>query len=195
MEKMFITRRESIVLTAIEIIEESGIEGLSIRTIASRQKVVESSIYKHFKSKEEIMLNVLENYSMYDKNIINTIEFNNFGAREGIVFFIEALINMYEAHPSLMTLPHSFEMLKTSNPLVDKVREVFIKRVEFITQLVNKGKNEDVFSKNLNSDFVAETIIGLKRTILLKWRMSNYKFPLKETIMNYLIEFLNMCKI
>ena len=40
MNNPLITRRESIVLTSIDIIDEIGIEALSIRTIASREKIL-----------------------------------------------------------------------------------------------------------------------------------------------------------
>ena len=195
MKKPLITRKESIILTSIEIIDEIGIGALSIRAIASREKIVESSIYKHFKSKEEIILQVLDYYSKYDESLMETIKCNNYGAKESIIFFIESLVTNYEAHPALTSIPQSFEALKNSSPTVDKARDVFFKRIACISSLVKEGKNKGVFSQSLSNDFIATTIIGIKRTVLTEWRMSNYSFHLKEKIMNYLTEFLEICKV
>ena len=194
MNSPLITRRESIVLTSIDIIDEIGIEALSIRTIASREKIVESSIYKHFKSKEEIILEVLDYYSKYDESLMDTIQFNHYGAKESIIFFIESLITNYEAHPALTSITQSFEALKNSSPAVDKARDIFFKRIAFISSLVKEAKSEGVFSQSLSNEFIATTIVGIKRTVLTEWRMSNYSFKLKERALKYILDFLEMCK-
>jgi AcrR family transcriptional regulator len=193
MTKSLITRKESIVLTSIGIIDELGIDALSIRTIASRQNVVESSIYKHFKSKEEIIMEVLTYYFKYDDDIISTIEFGSFNAKESIVFFIESLMNIYQSNPALISLGHSFEIIKNSSPAVDKVREVFFKRKNFLASMVEKGKIENSFPLNVDSEFIAVTIIGIKKVVLTNWRMSKYSFNLKETVLNYINNILKMC--
>ena len=53
-------RKDDIISHAITIIAEEGIQNLSIRHIAKRVGIKESSIYSHFESKDEIIKNVLE---------------------------------------------------------------------------------------------------------------------------------------
>lgn len=52
--------KDGIISHAITIIAEEGIQNLSIRHIAQRVGIKESSIYSHFESKDEIIKNVLE---------------------------------------------------------------------------------------------------------------------------------------
>ena len=103
-------------------------------------------------------------------------------------------MNINETNPALIALVHSFEVIKKSNPAVDKVREVFLKRKGYVASLVEKGKEEKIFSDRFDSDFIATTIVGIIRTVLTEWRMSNYSFKMKETALKYILNFLEMCK-
>jgi AcrR family transcriptional regulator len=58
MDNSLLHRRERIILTAIDIINELGIQGLSIREVAKREAIATSSIFSHFKSKNELILAV-----------------------------------------------------------------------------------------------------------------------------------------
>ena len=44
-------RKEQLILTAIEIIDEIGIQRLTTREIAKRQQISEATIFRHFKIK------------------------------------------------------------------------------------------------------------------------------------------------
>ncbi len=52
--------RDRICESALEVIDENGLEGLSMRTLASTLGVKASSLYYHFGSKDELMTGVTE---------------------------------------------------------------------------------------------------------------------------------------
>ena len=73
MLKGFPSRRDSIIMAAVDIIDESGIKGLSTKEIAAKQGISESILYKHFKSLDEVLTAVIEYFSQFDVMIINTV--------------------------------------------------------------------------------------------------------------------------
>ena len=86
--KPYLTRKHSIIVSALEIIDRLGINGLSLRELAKSQGIVEGALYKHFKNKEEILLAVLDYYSRHDSKIMNTIINSSMTPKEGIMFFL-----------------------------------------------------------------------------------------------------------
>lgn len=56
------TTKERIELEALDLFSTNGYAGVSIRDIASRVGIKESSIYKHYKGKEEIFNTIKEHY-------------------------------------------------------------------------------------------------------------------------------------
>ena len=74
MVKGFPSRKDSIILAVIDIINESGVQGLSTKEIAAKQGISESLLYKHFKSLDEVLVAVIQYYSRFDTMIMNTVQ-------------------------------------------------------------------------------------------------------------------------
>ncbi|MGK9369088.1 TetR/AcrR family transcriptional regulator [Melioribacter sp. Ez-97] len=55
--------REKIVSSALNLFAERGYAATSIRQIAAEAGIRESSIYNHFRSKEEILIHLIKDYS------------------------------------------------------------------------------------------------------------------------------------
>jgi AcrR family transcriptional regulator len=191
--KSFITRRESIIITAIEIIDELGINNLSLREIAGKQGISDSAIYKHFKNKDEIIHGVLDYYSRYDISLMNTVNEGNLNSKDSIHFFVKSIVEINESYPAISSIVNSFEVLKTDNFIVKKAKDIFKNRNNFIANLIKKGQEQNDIDKNYNYQDLADTITGIERTIILRWRIENYNFPLAERVESALNAILEHC--
>lgn len=94
MRKNLITRREQIIISTVDLINEMGIKELSIKEIAKRENVTEASLYKHFESKEEILLGVLDYYEKYDRYIHNTLNTNTQVQRRILLHILNYMQNI-----------------------------------------------------------------------------------------------------
>ena len=54
------TRQLEIITAAGEILSESGISGLTTKKLAAKMGFAESALYRHFKSKENIIIKEVE---------------------------------------------------------------------------------------------------------------------------------------
>jgi len=70
--------KERIRDVAIDLISEKGYNAVSIREIARQVDIAESSIYNHYKGKENIMDSIIEYLKEESKNILNEISINTF---------------------------------------------------------------------------------------------------------------------
>ena len=71
-------RQLEIIEAAGKILSVSGVSGLTIKNLAKEMKFSESAIYRHFTSKEEIIIAML-NYiaESIDERLQNTIQAND----------------------------------------------------------------------------------------------------------------------
>lgn len=193
MKKSYLSRKDSIILSAIEIIDELGINELSIRELASRQGVSEPALYRHFTSKQDIILGILDYYSSFDDMILNTILNKELDAKDGIRFFVKAYAENLENYPPLTALSLCMDGLGKEEPIVNKSKDILSRRYNFITNLIER----DIQSGKLNSFFASSTladlIFGSANIIVYRWRVGGFSFQLKETIMNTVESILMVC--
>jgi AcrR family transcriptional regulator len=176
----YLTRRENIILSAIEIIDEIGLHELSIREIAKRQQVTDASLYKHFKSKQEILIAVIDYYSTFDSMIIRSIEQNNKGSKENLMLFYRLISEYYENYPSISAIMTSYQLLLHDKVTKEKIEHIYFGRNQFLRTTIEKAKIEGDINSKYNSETIADIIQGAFMNEVLKWRMKNYKFSLQD---------------
>lgn len=192
MKKSFLKRKEAIILSAIEIIDELGFQGLSTKELAKRQEITEGALYKHFTSKEEIILAVIDYYGHYDDIIAQTVDMKNMAPKDALIFAVGFLAEYYENYPAITAIANSYEVFKYNILAKDKIKAIHEKRVEFLSNLVLKGIDLGDFPKSLKPEKFAKVIKGFFRETISEWRMNDYNFSLKERILSTLDMLLSI---
>jgi len=187
--------KESLILSTIEVISEHGLQGLTTREVAKRQGISESTIFKHYKSKNELILAVLEYFSQYDEAITDSLGLKKFTPIEAITYFVEAYVTYYENYPEITAITLSYEGLMHEVDLSDVVKRIFTKRVNTIQSLIEDAKRENEILKDVNTESLADLIIGVERVVVLRWRLNNYKFSLKQHTLRAIKMLLDGFKI
>jgi len=163
--------------------------------VAKRQGISESTIFKHYKSKNELILAVLEYFSQYDQAIIESLGLKEFKPTEAIIYFVEAYVTYYENYPEITAITLSYEGLMHEVELCDDVKRIFAKRVNTIHSLIEDAKRQNEILKEVDTECLVDLIIGLERVVVLRWRFENYKFSLKEHTLTALKMLLDVFKI
>lgn len=180
MKKNYFTRKEQITLSAIELIDELGIDGLSIRELAKRENVSEGALYRHFKSKNDIVIETIKYYSRFDINIMNTINRNKLDSKSAIIFLINSFSEYYENYPEITAIFCSFESLIYEPDIETEVLQLENRRFNFLISIIEKGKKSGEFNDSVNSEDLAGIIIGSFRHLIFRWRVEKHKFSLKK---------------
>ncbi|QAA31041.1 TetR/AcrR family transcriptional regulator [Clostridium manihotivorum] len=183
--EFFIKRKERIILTAIEIISELGFQGLATKEISQRQGISDGTLYKHFRNKDEIILGILDYFSKFDDSIRQSIELSNFSAKESIRFFVKMRIEYYENYPAITAVAELHETFKhESEEIKKRNKDIFEDRYKLIMHYIEKGKKNGEFRVEVDSEALTDMILGSSREAILKWRLNDYNFPLKDRVMN-----------
>ena len=178
-----LNRKESVILTAIEIIGDLGIQGLSTKEIAKRQGISEGTLFRHFKTKKEIVLAVLEYFSQYDRDIFATAWQKNGTAQEAILFATDSLATNYENYPALTVVSQLYGILSFDPALSEKVKEIVKGRNAFFTEVIVVGQaRAELYGAD--AEALADVIHGTFNAICLKWWLADQAFSLRAQVVS-----------
>ena len=180
MDYKLLHRKEGLILSAIEVLSEFGLQGLTTRAVAKRQGISESTIFKHYKTKNELILAVLNHFSQYDKAIIESLKGKDLNPIEAITYFVDSYVSYYENYPEITAIVHAYEGLMREPELSNMVKSIFNDRTSNIRFLIDEAKRYGEIQIEVESENLTDVIIGLERVIILKWRINNFNFSLKE---------------
>lgn len=193
MKKDYLSRKDSLILTAIELIDSIGIQGLTIRELAKCQGITEGAIYRHFKTKNDIIIAVLDQFSSFDSTIIGVIKENNMNAKEGLSFLIKSYAEYYENYPDLTAVEFIYDFIKNEPELAQKMRDIFDYRFASTLNIIAEGKDKKEIVCDMDSDQLADIILGIKKQIVFRWRLYRYSFGLKEKMTSAVNGILQLC--
>jgi len=193
MKKSYFTRKEQIIISTIELIDELGINNLSIHEIAGKENITEGALYRHFKSKEEIIIETLKYYAHFDTNILNTITQNNLDSKAAIIFLLSSLSEYYENYPEITAVYCSFESLIYEGNIGEEVLSIIKSRADFLISQIEKGKQSKEFKDDIDSEALANIISGSFRHLVFKWRIEKHIFSLKIKTLEMINIILDKC--
>ncbi|EHO41870.1 regulatory protein TetR [Caldithrix abyssi DSM 13497] len=171
-------RQEQIVSEAIKIIHQKGYSGLSIRELAGKVGISEPAIYRHFRSKEEIILRILERMNRFGDLLRQ--ELNKLpDARSKIKKLVEMHLEFLEANREMTSVIFSEEIFEPREGIQQKVREIIRSRREFLDQLLEVARqNKEVV--DVPAQELSIVILGYLRMTVLEWRTANFSFSLQD---------------
>lgn len=183
MAKGLLHRREIIILTAIEIIGECGIQGLSTREIAKRQGISEGTLFRHFKTKNDIVLAVLDYFSQYDGDIFRSAELKGLQPRAAITFFIDSYVTYYENYPAIAAVTQIYGVLSHEPDFAPKIHSIADGRKNFLKKVIETGQKVGEIKADTDSDILADIIIGTFKEVCLLWCLDGENFPLRQKML------------
>ena len=189
MYKEYIKRKEKIIISAIDILDEVGIQGLTTKELAKRQGISEPALYRQFEGKQEIVLTILDRFAAFDDDIRNTIIEQKVSPRAGILFFAESYASYYQNYPQITTVLFSLDVFKYDEKINSRMMEILDKRYKFVEELVQKAKEEHEIETEMSSEEMSEFILGIIWSTIYKWKIGGCKTMLKEQIM-YRVQWL-----
>ncbi|WP_318503993.1 TetR/AcrR family transcriptional regulator [Bacillus sp. T3] len=173
-------RKDGIITSTIEALHDVGIQNLSTKEIAKREGVSEGTLFRHYKNKTEILLAVLEHYSQYDDDIIQTCINRELAPIETLRNYILSYAEYYTNYPEITTIVHAYDSLMRDPLLENKVRSIIIKRTNFIQITIEKAIEIGELRGHIHSGYLTDLIVGGFRATCLRWRMEKQSFSLKD---------------
>lgn len=173
-------RQHQIVEVARKIAATKGMEELTVREIARGVGISEGDIYRHFKSKKDILLLLMDDI---ENTLLETVE----EAASGQASPLDKLRNVLMAHLSYVEQRNgvSFIVIAEALRLSDKdLRRRILKVVErylaHIRDIITQGIEKEEIRADIDLDTAATMFFAMVQTTVTLWSASDHAFSLTE---------------
>ncbi|SDY50808.1 TetR/AcrR family transcriptional regulator [Tindallia californiensis] len=197
MYHQYINRKEQIIISAIEIMDEKGINGLTMKEIAIRQEVTEPAIYRHYKNKQDVIMTILKRFAAFDESLFDTVLQGEMNAVEAIEYFMTSYATYYESYPELITILFSFDAYRYEEETMNMMVAIIEQREAFLCREIEKGTRQGIFNQSHSAKQNARLLMGHVWSTMYYWKMQECKGCLKEEIMkgiHFILEGMKMEK-
>jgi AcrR family transcriptional regulator len=174
-----LVRREQIIEASRKLIMKYGSEHVTVRRIAAEIGISEGALYRHFKSKKEVLLFLIRHI---EENLIDDLQKRSSGKN-----ILGTLENTLRNHLSSMEQRKgiSFLVIAEIISLGDKelntrVLEVLRKYISNIKKLLVEGIKTGEIRKDIDPEMVATSFFGTMQGLITIWALGNYNFVLEK---------------
>lgn len=171
-------RQKIIIDEAINIIHEGGYGSLSIRELASKVKISEPAIYRHFLNKEDIVMGILARIGEFDITLQSDLS-KSLSVDNKLSRFIMFHFNFLNNNKEMTSVLFAEEIFNQSDLLKQKLMNIIEHRKNLLNAIVEQGIKEG-YIKDIGSSEIATMILGFIRLTVLEWRLSMFRFDLTE---------------
>lgn len=175
----FSDRQIEIIDAATKRIDEHGIQDLTIKTLAADLNLSEAALYRHFKSKNEILLGLLTYFIEEMKERLALILTNtDRSPSELLKALFDSQLKTFVAKPSIVSVIFSESIFQFNKELSSTVSSMMELMQNHIENIVKKGQSDGSFSKIVGVSTTTTIIMGGMRITVLKWKLSGHKSDL-----------------
>ena len=173
-------RQTEILQVSLELISEKGIQGLTIKNIASKIGTSEPAIYRHFENKIEILLKILDSFKRLSEDVIKEELSRKASSIEKISNIYRKHFDEFSRNPSLVAVIFSEEIFANETILIDRISGIMSENEKTILAIIESGQSENEIKSNMPASMLAVIIMGSLRLFVKKWQFSGYDFVLVE---------------
>lgn len=172
----FTYRQIEIMEAATNRISKFGIQNLTIKTLAEDIGLSEPALYRHFKSKNEILLSLLEYFKSEMKNRIHNITFkSNETEADKLRAIFKSQLQTFTNKPAIVSVIFAESIFHFDGNLSNKVSEIMEMMQEFVKRNIEEGQKNGTYSTLVSASTLTTIITGGIRMTVLKWKLSNHK--------------------
>ena len=160
---------------AMRIFLEKGYHGTSIDDITRAAKLTKGALYWHFRSKEDLLKRIIEEYEgRFLDGMIQAVNEVRGSILQKIETYFQynAAFAYYNRELCVSFDTLAAELVGAHHGVEIEFRRIYKKYRKFLSNLIVQGKKEKVFKKEIDANLAALVIIAFHVGILLQWSMN-----------------------
>jgi AcrR family transcriptional regulator len=170
-------RQKQIVEMAIKLTAEHGIQSVTIKNLAKEIGVSEPALYRHFKSKFDILNAVIDYFIMMIKPTTKELDKME-NSIEAIRILFNNHLKIFEKNNNLARIIFSESNFKNDDRLLRKIKNLMETSMERILTVIKKGQQNGQIRKDIQPVSIFRMIIGSLRLLVTQWSISKMEFDL-----------------
>ena len=176
---MNITDRQlEIIQAAGKLLASKGLSGLTVKTLAVEMGFVESALYRHFKSKDDILVLMLEYLYQNIQERFEPILAQEVDAKTKLVQIFDSQFRYFNDNPHFVIVVLSDGLIDESEGMRNQVIKMFLYKIQIINELVSQCITNGNMEPVLPQETLIHFLMGGFRLTMFKWKTLKFSFDL-----------------
>ena len=188
-------KQQEIINATGKILSVSGVRGLTIKNLAKEMKFSEAAIYRHFKSKEKIVLVMLQ-YLTETLDEIYTASYSEHASPENkLLHLFENTLKFFKENPHFAVVTFSDGLFESSQEINMAIHKLMRTKHKHIKAIIKENQTSKNFTAILSEEELIHLIMGAMRLQMFKWRVANFEFDIVDAGIQRLKNIITLIKI
>lgn len=174
----YTNRQIEMMESAGKILTDLGVSKLTIKNIAKEMNFVESAVYRHFSSKEDIIISMLNYLSIEMDERYSTLINSKNNPIENLEIIFISQIDFFIQKPFFVGAIFPDGFIGESDNINNAVLNLMDTRRKHLIPILEQCIKNNIVTDDLTSDEISHILMGSFRLLIFKWRTSKFSFDL-----------------
>ncbi len=191
---MILTKRQHEIIDAAgKLLTVSGLSGLTVKNLAREMQFAESALYRHFKSKEEIIVTMLQYLAEDIDQRLKKIEYTPH-PDENLRLLFREQFRFFQANPHFVVAVFSDGLMDESQKINENILNLIDTKTRHLTPVITDGQQKGIFTDKISSDRLVSIIMGAFKLEMFKWRTARFNYSIVAAGEEMITAFLVLIK-
>ncbi|MDO8282084.1 MAG: TetR/AcrR family transcriptional regulator [Thermodesulfovibrionia bacterium] len=174
-------RKEEIIKKTLELAAEEGITRLTTQIIADRVGIAQSTIFKHFKTRDDIFSAAIKWISGQIFSLLEQkTSVESTTPMERLHYLINRHLALVSKHRGLPRLLFSDRLHQESPHLKKAAQEIITRYITLVSDIIREGIKEGQFRNDADPEETARCFIALLQGAIVRWSIFDFSFPIEK---------------
>ena len=187
-------RQEQIKQAVLEIIYTDGLKNLSTRNLANHIGMSEGSIFRHFKTKQDIILSIITDVQVEFIGQLHKIATSGTEPVSRLHEYLCATVKYLTVNKGITMLLFSEASHNNDAELKGRLQQVFNQQKQFVSKIILDGIASGIWDENVPVENIAMLYMGIPISLNIELVLSGGEFHpdnFCNKMMQLLLKMLN----
>jgi AcrR family transcriptional regulator len=160
--------------SAIELFVHNGYRATTVDAVAAKAKLTKGAIYFYFKTKDAIMLKLLDEAEAFVVDPVTDLMKRpkpETTATDSLVTFIhhQSMVGHYHPHHVLLLILMSIEFSGTDSEIGARVSGIYRRLYTCVEGIIGRGQKEGVFRSDIDVHNLTAIVMAAHDGVLVEW--------------------------
>jgi AcrR family transcriptional regulator len=185
-------RQLEIIEAAGQLVTEDGFAALTTKRLAERMHFTEAALYRHFKSKEEILVTMLNHLAENIDERLGHLADEHANPVERVRAMFDSQFTYFQKNPQYLMAIFATGMLEASHGIDTGIERIMVVKRRHLLNAIKDGQRSGVFTSDPSAETLSHILMGTFRLHMLQWRMSGRSFDVRRKGMALIAATLNL---
>lgn len=187
-------RQEEIIKCAGKILTEKGVSGLTTKNLSKAIGFTESALYRHFESKEAIVLAMLDYIKNEADEFYSKALDSAQSPEENFKALFKARLNFFATHPYFVVVVFSNGLMDDNEAIRKAIHNMMSITIKYLTPILKEGQENGMFAKEYSIEEICQILMGTFSIQMFKWRMADFSFDIEKEGERFIEILLSLIK-